>query len=79
MGKICANAVVKKEALKLLCLSTHRMGECFGWCLKIKAGTGAIGRTYPLRTPRIRFITKKAPRTTIDTKYINCHELPIAS
>jgi len=55
------------------------MGECIGWCLKIKAGTGAIGRTYPLSTPRIRFITKKAPRTTIDTKYINCHELPIAS
>ena len=38
-----------------------------------------LGVTYPLRTPRIRFMTKNAPRTTIDTKYINCHLFPMAS
>ena len=40
---------------------------------------GSNVRTYPLSTPRIRFITKKAPRTTIETKYKNCHVFPIAS
>ena len=36
-------------------------------------------RTYPLSTPRIRFMTKKAPRTTMETKYKNCQVFPIAS
>lgn len=34
---------------------------------------------YPLRTPRIRFITKKAPSITIETKYIHCQLLPMES
>ena len=35
--------------------------------------------THPLSTPRIKFMTKNAPSTTMETKQINCHELPIAS
>lgn len=34
---------------------------------------------HPLSTPRMRFMTKKAPSTTMDTKQTNCHVFPIAS
>lgn len=53
--------------------------ECVGECTRRRGQVGCFLFTYPLKTPRIRFITKNAPKITIDTKYAHCQVLPKAS
>ena len=52
--------------LSLLLLFGELSGE--RWKIVKKKVKGRKLSSYPLRTPRMRFITKKAPRTTMDTK-----------
>ena len=56
-----------------------RGGRRTFWALPVPRGKTLTDRTHPLRTPRMRFMTKKAPRTTMETKYPNCHVLPMES
>ena len=70
-GKRKNNLSVNKTSLSFLGFSTSTFHNI--------NGSFSLRLTYPLRTPRIRFMTKNAPRTTMETKYINCHLFPMAS
>ena len=49
------------------------------WKIGLSLFLYTASNTHPLNTPRIRFITKNAPRTTMETKYMNCHVQPCES